>query len=59
MAEKIKNFINGKWIDALDGRTLTSINPSDTSDIVGIIPRSGQNDIDMAVAAARKAYEKW
>ena len=59
MAEKIKNFINGKWIDALDGRTLTSINPADTSDIVGIIPRSGQNDIDMAVAAARKAYEKW
>ena len=59
MAEKIKNFINGKWIDALDGRTLKSINPADTSDIVGIIPRSGQNDIDMAVAAARKAYEKW
>ena len=59
MAEKIKNFINGKWIDALDGRTLKSINPADTSDIVVIIPRSGQNDIDMAVAAARKAYEKW
>ena len=59
MAEKIKNFINGKWTDALDGRTLKSINPADTSDIVGIIPRSGQNDIDMAVAAARKAYEKW
>lgn len=59
MAEKIKNFINGKWIDALDGRTLKSINPADTSDIVGIIPRSGQNDIDTAVAAARKAYEKW
>ena len=59
MAEKIKNFINGKWIDALDGRTLKSINPADTSDIIGIIPRSGQNDIDMAVAAARKAYEKW
>ncbi|MBI5875177.1 MAG: aldehyde dehydrogenase family protein, partial [Deltaproteobacteria bacterium] len=59
MPEKIKNIINGKWINAVHGKTLKSINPADTSDIVGIIPRSGQKDIDMAVAAARNAYEKW
>lgn len=59
MPENIKNFINGKWIDAVDGKTLKSINPADTSDTIGIIPRSGQKDIDMAVSAARNAYEKW
>ncbi|MBI3753077.1 MAG: aldehyde dehydrogenase family protein [Deltaproteobacteria bacterium] len=59
MPQNIKNFINGKWIDAVGGKTLKSINPADTSDTIGIIPRSGQKDIDMAVSAARNAYEKW
>lgn len=59
MPENIKNLINGKWINAVDGKTLKSINPADISDIVGIIPRSGQKDIDMAVLAARNAYDKW
>ncbi|MBI3754259.1 MAG: aldehyde dehydrogenase family protein [Deltaproteobacteria bacterium] len=59
MPEKIKNFINGNWINAVDGKTLKSINPADTSDIVGIVPHSGRKDIDMAVLAARNAYDKW
>ncbi len=59
MPEKIKNFINGNRINAVDGKTLKSINPADTSDIVGIVPRSARKDIDMAVLAARNAYEKW
>ncbi len=59
MAEKVGNFIDGKWINGVDGKTFKSINPADIADIVGIIPRSGQKDVDMAVSAARKAYEKW
>ncbi|MBI5047574.1 MAG: aldehyde dehydrogenase family protein [Deltaproteobacteria bacterium] len=59
MTEKIKNFINGKWIDSADGKTLKSINPADTSDTIGIIPRSGQSDIDAAISAASNLYNKW
>src|SRR3990170_410392 len=59
MVEKVRNFINGKWVNAAEGRMLKSINPADTTDTVGIIPRSGQKDIDMAVAGARNAYNKW
>lgn len=59
MAEKIKNFINGRWVDGVEGKTLKSINPADIGDIVGIVPRSGQKDVNMAVSAARKAYNKW
>lgn len=59
MAEKIKNFINGKWLDAKDGKTFKSINPFDTSETVGIVPRSNHKDIDAAVQAARNAFEKW
>lgn len=59
MAEKVRNFINGKWTNGVAGKTFKSINPADTSDTVGIIPRSGVKDVDIAVSAARSAYEKW
>ncbi|MDP2683188.1 MAG: aldehyde dehydrogenase family protein [Deltaproteobacteria bacterium] len=59
MAEKVKNFIDGKWTDGADGKIFKSINPADIGDIVGIVPRSGQKDVNMAVSAARKAYDKW
>lgn len=59
MPEKIKNLINGDWVDAVSGSTLESINPADTYDVVGIVPRSGREDVDRAVDAARKAYESW
>ena len=59
MPEKIKNLINGDWVDAVSGNTLESVNPADTYDVVGIVPRSGREDVDKAVDAARKAYESW
>ena len=59
MVEKVRNFINGKWVNAAEGRMLKRINHADTTETVGIIPRSGQKDIDMAVTAARNAYNKW
>src|SRR3990170_4323391 len=59
MAEKVRNFINGKWTNGVDGKTFKSVNPADTSDTVGIIPRSGAKDVDTAVSTARSAYEKW
>src|SRR3990167_3564547 len=59
MAEKVKNFIEDKWTDGADRKNFKSINPADIGDIVGIVPRSGQKDVNMAVSAARKAYDKW
>ena len=59
MIEKVKNFIDGKWVSGISGKTFKSINPGDTSDTIGIVPRSGQKDIEAAVTAACKAYDKW
>lgn len=59
MPEKIKNYINGKSQDSLSGKTLESINPANTKDIVGIVPRSNQQDIDEAVASAKEAFRSW
>ena len=59
MVPKFQNFINGKWIDAKSGRTLSNRNPANWDDIIGIFPKSGKEDADEAVKAARAAYEKW
>jgi aldehyde dehydrogenase (NAD+) len=59
MAEPIKNLIDGKWEEALTGETFESINPANTSEVIGKIVKSGKADIDSAVKAAQEAYGKW
>ncbi|MBI5237985.1 MAG: aldehyde dehydrogenase family protein [Deltaproteobacteria bacterium] len=56
---KVENFINGVWTDALSGKTIKSLNPADTNDIVGIAPASAKADVDRAVEAAKKAFISW
>jgi acyl-CoA reductase-like NAD-dependent aldehyde dehydrogenase len=59
MPQKFQNFINGQWVDAKSGKTSANRNPADWDDIVGLFPKSGKEDVDEAVKAARAAYEKW
>lgn len=59
MASHFKNYINGRWVDAASGRTLANVNPADTSDVIGVFPDSGVDDLNEAVAAAKDAYVKW
>ena len=47
-------FINNQWIESADGATMESINPADES-VVAEVSAGGAQDIDAAVAAARKA----
>jgi acyl-CoA reductase-like NAD-dependent aldehyde dehydrogenase len=59
MPKLIKNFIDGRWSDAIDGRRFTSLNPADNRDTVAEAPLSGRADVDLAVAAARAAFSDW
>ncbi len=59
MTKKFQNFIDGKWVDAKSGRTFENRNPAHWDEVVGVFPKSGKEDVDAAVSAARKAYEKW
>jgi alpha-ketoglutaric semialdehyde dehydrogenase len=54
-----KNLIGGEWLPAKSGKTFQNVNPADHSDIVGEFPASGPEDVDLAVAAAKKAYATW
>ncbi|KAH8726799.1 aldehyde dehydrogenase-like protein [Phaeosphaeriaceae sp. PMI808] len=49
-------FINNEFVKSKSGETITSINPSDESEIVSVYA-AGPEDVDIAVAAARKAFK--
>jgi betaine-aldehyde dehydrogenase len=51
-------FIGGKFVDALSGETLTSVNPHDNSPIAEVA-MAGKADVDAAVAAAQAAFPAW
>lgn len=49
-------FIDGQFVDAADGATFPAINPA-TGAVITDVARGRQADIDLAVAAARAAFE--
>lgn len=50
-----KNFINNQWVSALAGQTVAVVNPSN-GQVYAEIARSGEADVDVAVRAARDAF---
>lgn len=51
-------FINGKFVPAVEGSTLATLNPHDNS-VIAEVAMAGKADIDKAVAAAKAAFPKW
>ncbi len=56
--EKLKNYIDGEWVDSSGEERFETLNPA-TGEVLGDAPVSTHEDIDRAVAAAREAYKKW
>ena len=56
--QTFKNYIAGEWVDADSGDTFESTSPA-TGETIGVFPRSGREDVDRAVEAAKAAYEEW
>jgi len=54
----LRNFVDGKHVDALDGRTSPVIDPS-TGEVFAEAPVSGEADVDAAMQAAARAFETW
>lgn len=51
-------FIDGRFVDALSGETLPTLNPHDNTPIAEVA-MAGRADVDLAVAAAQRAFPKW
>jgi alpha-ketoglutaric semialdehyde dehydrogenase len=54
-----KNFIDGEWAESTTGETFEDRNPADSREVVGIFQKSGKDDVDTAIDAARRAFAKW
>lgn len=59
MADQFKNFIDGEWVAPSSGKYFENRNPAKQSDLIGMWPRSGREDVDRAVAAAKAAFPEW
>lgn len=51
-------FIDGEFTDAADGQVFKTVSPS-SEEVLSEVARAGSADVDRAVKAARRAFEKW
>lgn len=57
ISERYDHFINGKWMSPEKGRYMTTFNPA-TEEKLADFAEGTSADVDRAVQAAQKAYEK-
>ena len=58
--DRLKNYINGNWVDSVSKETIDVVNPA-TGEILGKVP-SGEDtagDVQNATRAAHEAYLQW
>lgn len=58
-APRARNFIGGEWIEPATGEYFENRNPARQSELIGLWPRSGKEDVDRAVDAAQRGFEVW
>ena len=53
-----KSFIGGEWVDSASGQTMEVLNPA-TGEVIAEVPSCTSEDVNRAVAAAKKALPDW
>ncbi len=56
MAEKLLNYVGGRWVAAASGETYPVVNPANGTTI-GAVPKGGVVDTEAAIDAARDAFD--
>src|ERR1700674_1945153 len=59
MPKVFKNYINGEWVESRSGKALENRNPANTGELIGMFPLSSEEDANLAIDAAKAAYDKW
>jgi len=54
---EVRMLIDGKLVEARSGKTFENINPA-TEDVLGVVADAGHEDMDAAIAAARRAFDE-
>ena len=56
---EFKNYINGAWVGAADGKTFVQRDPANLENVTGIWPSSTRQDAQRAIEAAHAAFPAW
>ena len=51
-------YIGGEWLESVKGKRFESINPANM-EILGDVPLADENDVNLAVMAAKDAFNDW
>lgn len=54
---EIKHFVDGSFVDAASGSTFGSVDPA-TGEVLATVAEGGTEDVERAVAAARRAFDE-
>ncbi len=55
---KLKNFIDGEYVDAISQETFELVDPT-TGKVNGVSPKSNAEDVDRALKSAKEAFKTW
>src|SRR5215510_10876118 len=58
-ASALQSFIGGHWHPSRGERLVPDRNPSDSEDVIGMIPTGSPEDVDAAAASAADAWPAW
>ena len=58
VSNRLKFYINGKWVDPLTTHRLGVVNPA-TEELIGEIAMGEADDVDQAVIAAKEAFDTY
>ena len=56
MIQEYKMYINGEWINSSSGKKIETLNP-ETNEVWATVPEANDEDVDLAVQSAQKAFD--
>ena len=59
MAKRFQNYIAGEWVEPSTGEYSANRNPARWDRVLGEFPLSGPEDVERAVASAKKGFAAW
>lgn len=56
--EKLKNYINGQWVDSHSGQFTNVVNPAN-QEVLALVPAGNGQDVGDAAVAAHAGFQEW
>ena len=56
--EKLKNYINGQWVDSHSTHFVNVVNPA-SQEVLAQVPYGTEQDVADAAAAAQQGFQEW